>query len=377
MNGNKTSWLLLISAAILIFAAPSMSAAQTSSATVGIFEDHGDVGEVLHPGTAEYDPATASYKISGSGANIWFATDAFHFVWKKVSGDVSLTADAAFVTQAGNPHKKAVLMFRQSLDADSPYVDVAVHLSGMTSLQYREAKGVNTHHVQSNISAPTRLRLVKRGDYVYLWLAGPGGDFKVSGASIRSPLQGTFYVGIGVCAHDKDVIEQAVFSKVELTTPPAPTGEPKLYSTLESVAISSTERRVVYVAPERFEAPNWTRDGTAFLFNSNGHILRLPVTGGEPATIDTGFASRCNNDHGISPDSKWLAISDQSQEEHGSLVYVVPIEGGTPRKITKNSPSYWHGWSPDGSTLVFAGQRNGDFDIYTIPVERRRRNPPD
>ena len=99
MNGNKTSWLLLISAAILIFAAPSMSAAQTSSATVGIFEDHGDVGEVLHPGTAEYDPATASYKISGSGANIWFATDAFHFVWKKVSGDVSLTADAAFVTQ--------------------------------------------------------------------------------------------------------------------------------------------------------------------------------------------------------------------------------------------------------------------------------------
>ena len=125
MNGNKTSWLLSISAAILIFAAPSMSAAQTSSATVGIFEDHGDVGEVLHPGTAEYDPATASYKISGSGANIWFATDAFHFVWKKVSGDVSLTADAAFVTPVGNPHKKAVLMFRQSLDADSPYVDVA------------------------------------------------------------------------------------------------------------------------------------------------------------------------------------------------------------------------------------------------------------
>ena len=368
VNKEKNSSLILIRVLLLICAAPYLSGAQTAPATIGIFEDHGDVGTVLHPGALEYDPAAASYTISGSGANMWFGTDAFHFVWKRVSGDISLTADAAFITRTGNPHKKAVLMFRQNLDTDSPYVGVALHLSGMTSLQYRDEKGVNTHEVQSNISAPARLRLVKRGDYVYLWLAGPDGELKVSGASIRSPLQGTFYVGIGVCAHDKDAVEKAVFSKVELTTPPAPTGEPKLYSTLETVAISSIDRRVAYVASERFEAPNWTRDGAAFLFNSDGHILRLPVTGGMPAIIDTGFAVRCNNDHGISPDSKWLAISDQSQEEHHSLVYLVPIEGGTPRKITKNSPSYWHGWSPDGTTLAFVGQRNGDFDIYTIPV---------
>ena len=46
----------------------------------------------------------------------------------------------------------------------------------------------------------------------------------------------------------------------------------------------------------------------------------------------------------------------------------MPIEGGAPRRITKNAPSYWHGWSPDGATLAFVGQRNGNFDIYTIPV---------
>jgi len=367
VDRKKNSSLILI-CTLVFCAAPNLIDAQAAAATLGIFDDHGDVGTVLHPGSAEYDPSTASYTISGSGENMWFGKDAYHFVWKKVSGDISLTADADFITKTGNPHKKAVLMFRQSLDTDSPYVDVAVHLSGMTSLQYRDEKGVSTHEIQSNISAPTRLRLVKRDDYVHLWLGGPAGDLKVSGASIRSPLQGTFYVGIGVCSHDKDVVEKAVFSKVELTTPPAATGEPKLYSTLESVAISSADRHVVYVAPEHFEAPNWTRDGAAFLFNSNGHILRLPVPGGEPAIIDTGFANRCNNDHGISPDSKWLAISDQSQEEHRSLVYLVPIEGGTPRKITKNSPSYWHGWSSDGSTLAFVGQRNGDFDIYTIPV---------
>ena len=84
--------------------------------------------------------------------------------------------------------------------------------------------------------------------------------------------------------------------------------------------------------------------------------------------IDTGFATRCNNDHGISPDATQLAISDNSQDDHESLVYIVPIAGGTPRRITQKSPSYWHGWSPDGKTLAFVGQRNGDFDIYAIPA---------
>jgi TolB protein len=368
VNWEKSPARYLILALFLIWAMPGLIVAQTTPATIGLFEAHADVGTVLHPGSLDYDPSTQAYSVTGSGENMWLAADAFHFAWKKMSGDVSLTADISFANTAGNAHKKAVLMVRQSLDPDSAYADVALHASGLTSLQYREEKGATTHEVQSNVSAPVRLRIVKQGDFVYLWLADAAGDFKVSGASVRLPLQGTFYVGIGVCAHDKDAVEKAVFSKVELTTPPASAGEPKLYSALETIVISSTDRRVVYVAPEHFEAPNWTRDGSAFLFNSNGHILRLPVTGGAPTTIDTGFAVRCNNDHGISPDSKWLAISDQSQEDHHSLVYLVPIEGGTPRRITKNSPSYWHGWSPDGTTLAFVGQRNGDFDIYAIPV---------
>jgi TolB protein len=364
LNRNINLPIFFICALVVV----SASQAQTATSSNGLFEAHADVGQVLHAGRLEFDASRQSYVVSGSGENMWFATDAFHFAWKQVSGNISLTADVSFTDKGGNEHKKAVLMIRQSLDPDSAYADVALHASGLTSLQYRDEKGAMTHEIQSNISAPARLRIVKQGDFVYLWLAGADGEFKMSGAAIQVSIQGTFYVGIGVCAHDKDAVEKAVFSKVDLVTPPAVTGEPKLYSTLETVAIASTDRRVVYVAPEHFEAPNWTRDGTAFLFNGGGHILRLPVTGGTPATIDTGFAVRCNNDHGISPDSKWLAISDQSHEDHHSLVYVVPIEGGTPRRITKNSPSYWHGWSPDGTTLAFVGQRDGDFDIYSITV---------
>ena len=323
---------------------------------------------MLHPGSVAYDAAKKTYTITGSGENMWSTTDAFQFAWKKMSGDVTLTADIGFLTRTGNEHKKAVLMLRQSLDADSVYADVALHASGLTSLQFREEKGAVTREIQSNISAPKRLQIARRGEYVYMALAADGGVPTVAGGWLRIPLQGDFYVGLGVCSHDKDVVETAVFSNVELSQPAPAGGQPTLYSALETIAIDSADRRVSYLAEGRFEAPNWTHDGKAFLFNRNGHLERLPVDGQEPAIIDTGFATRCNNDHGISPDGIRLAISDNSQESNDSLVYIVPITGGTPRRITQKSPSYWHGWSPDGKTLAFVGQRNGDFDIYAIPA---------
>ncbi|MGB6331965.1 MAG: hypothetical protein WBF41_09360 [Candidatus Sulfotelmatobacter sp.] len=343
--------------------------AQATPPSLGLFENHADIGTVLHAGSAQYDAPHNAYSLAGSGENVWFTSDAFQFAWKQTTGDIALTADIAFPEKGGNPHRKAVLMIRQSLDADAPYADVALHGDGLTSLQFREAKGSTTHEIQTNYSAPHRLRIEKRGDFIYIFLAGEVGEtLRPSGASIKLPLQGSFYVGIGVCSHEKDVVEKAVFSNLTLSVPAASTTTPVLYSTLETVAIASSDRRVVYGAASHFEAPNWSRDGTNFLFNQEGHILQLPVAGGTPTTIDTGTATHCNNDHGISPDDTLLAISDQSQSDHQSSVYVVPIGGGAPRRVTQNSPSYWHGWSPDGKTLAFVGRRNDDFDIYTIAV---------
>ena len=369
MRRKQIVWLSFVTAVVSLFASETNhSWAKPPAAPVGIFEDHADVGTVLHPGSVEYDASKETYILTGSGENMWFAADAFQFVWKKVSGDVTLTADISFPTTTGNPHKKAVLMLRQSLHPDSVYADVALHGVGMTALQYRDEKGAVTREIQSNLSGPRRLRIARRGDYVYMALAAADGEPEVAGGWLRVPLQGSFYVGIGVCSHDKDVIEKAVFSKVDLATTASSKAKPTLYSTLETVAVDSGDRRVAYIASEHFEAPNWSRDGSAFIFNSSGHILRLPVAGGKPEIIDTGFANHCNNDHGISPDATQLAISDQSQEDHHSIVYIVPIGGGAPRRITRNSPSYWHGWSPDGKSLAFVGQRNDEFDIYTIPV---------
>ena len=261
-------------------------------------------------------------------------------------------------------------MMRQTLDPDSVYADVALHGDGLTSLQYRDAKGGATHEIQSNISGPAQVRIERRGEYVYMWLGAAGEKLQPAGAAMRVTFSGAIYVGVGVCSHDKGAIEKAVFSNVEvkqLADVPA-AEKPTLYSSLETITVASTDRRVVYVIPGHFEAPNWTRDG-AFIFNADGQIQRLPATGGKPQTIDTGFAIRCNNDHGVSPDGKWLAISDQSQGDHQSIIYILPIGGGTPRRVTQKSPSYWHGWSPDGKTVAYRGQRNGEFDIYTISTE--------
>lgn len=354
----------------------SGSVVRCAAEPIGIFESHTDVGTVLHPGAASFDPATQSYTVTGSGENMWFGMDDFHFVWKKVSGDEALAADISFKGSTGNNHRKAVLMIRQTLDGNAKAVDVARHGDGLTSLQFRDEAGANTHEIESYVSGPARVKIVKRGDYVYAFVSGKDGRLQPAGASTRLRLDGDYYIGIGVSSHDKDVSETAIFSNVKLDQLAPPGATPTLYSTLETVTVASTDRRVAYAAPEHFEAPNWSKDGTYLLFNREGRILRLGLTNLTtfimpvlpPTMVPTAPNLQCNNDHGISPDGNLLAISDSTAGDGQSRVYVVPIEGGTPKQITEKSPSYWHGWSPDGKTLAYTGQRDGDFDIYTAPV---------
>lgn len=363
--------LLLFASLSSLLVALSLSA---SDSPLGLFSASQDVGKVAHPGSASYDPSSRAYTLSASGENIWYADDQFQFVWKKSSGDVSLSADIAFLGKGTNAHRKAVLMIRQSLDSDAVYADIALHGSGLTSLQFRSTRGGATREVQANLESPRSLRIEKRGDYFTMWLAGPDGKFSLAGATGKIVLTPPFYVGIGLSSHEKDVVEKAVFSSVGLRESPltenAGVASPSttLYSMMEIIDAQSFDRRAIYVAPGRFEAPNWMPDAQHLLFNRKGRIEILPISGAAPSLLDTGFATQCNNDHGISPDGKQLVVSDNSQQDHESRVYLLPLTGGAPRLITPNAPSYWHGWSPDGKTLAFVGQRNDEFDIYSIPV---------
>ncbi|MCK4749490.1 MAG: hypothetical protein KAT15_20695, partial [Bacteroidales bacterium] len=102
---------------------------------LGIFEGNGDIGNVGHAGSAEFDASDSSYTVSGGGTIMWFNSDELYFVWKKVSGDISIAADIKWEGQGVDPHRKACLIIRQSLDTSSVYADAAVHGDGLTSIQ--------------------------------------------------------------------------------------------------------------------------------------------------------------------------------------------------------------------------------------------------
>lgn len=139
-------------------------------------------------------------------------------------------------------------------------------------------------------------------------------------------------------------------------------------SHLEIADIRTGKHHIVRSFDQHVEAPNWTPDGKWLIYNSEGRLYRISPKGGQQKLINTGFATRCNNDHGISPDGKTIAISDQSHEDGFSRIYTLPIGGGTPKLITENAPSFWHGWSPDGKFLAYCAQRNIRFGIFTIPA---------
>ena len=360
---------------VICFAA-GVCAAQSKPLELGVFEGQTDVGAISPPGTGAYDAGRRIYTVSASGSNMWSTVDAFHFVWKKVTGDVSLTADMAFPSTAGNPnpHRKAVLMFRQTLDADGVYADAAQHGSGMTALQYRRERGATTQDIELNIESPRQIRLEKRGDVITMFLSNHGEPLHQVGASIKLHFDGEFYAGIGVCSHDKDVVETATFSnlKLEDVKGEAESGQPALYSTLQTIGIEDNFRRAIVIATGvgKMEAPNWSRDGKTLIFNRDGHIWTIPAEGGTAAILNTGAATNCTGSHGLSPDGKWLAISCSMPGKPETRVYIVPSAGGEPRLLTENPSSYFHSWSPDGKTIAFTRPNHGGGgNILSIPFE--------
>ena len=139
-----------------------------------------------------------------------------------------------------------------------------------------------------------------------------------------------------------------------------------LLSRLSIFDLDNSSAKSILATPTHIEAPNWTPDGTALIVNGSGRLYRIPLASPGLEAIDTGFAVNINNDHGVSPDGNSLVISD-STENGDSCIYALPISGGTPRKVTELTPSYWHGWSPDGRTLVYVGKRGATYQVYRCP----------
>jgi TolB protein len=140
-------------------------------------------------------------------------------------------------------------------------------------------------------------------------------------------------------------------------------------SILETIDVHTGIRSALKEFDYVIEAPNWTRDGRYLVYNSQGRIYKYELATGEIKQIETGFAIDCNNDHVLSADNTYNAVSHFTHEDATSRIYRLPFEGGSPVLVTDKGPSYLHGWSPDGRTLAYCAERGGQYDIYTISVD--------
>jgi len=228
-------WALPASATHKQVAPPSdfHRAAITINTPIGIFDGQSDVGAALVPGSSSYDTATKQYTITSAGYNVWYVRDEFRYLWKKMSGDISLAANISYPDSLGFGDRKAVLVIRQNLDDDSKEAIVALHGAGMIHLAWRPEKGLRVRDMEFRIGSrgglpggkspddlviahAKRIGIEKHGDYFTLFVSMDGEPMHQFSAPIKLHIDGPFYVGIGFCSHLPDKTDTAVLSDVVL-----------------------------------------------------------------------------------------------------------------------------------------------------------------
>ena len=354
-----------------------MGPASAQQKTLGSFDGHADIGTPALAGTARYDAAHQEYTLTAAGTNMWFGRDQFHFLWKRLQGDFILRARAEFVGAGTDAHRKLGWMVRPDLDADAPYADGAEHGDGLTSLQFRRAKSANTDQIILPVTNANVLQFERKGS-TYIFSAARYGEPLVSRTLTNLDLGNEVLAGLFLCSHRGEVLETARFRDVRIIRPVKRGFTPYrdyIGSVLEILDVHSGRLEMIHSSPQPFEAPNWTPDGKALIYNLSGRaegwgrLVRFDLATRKPTLLDTGSAIRNNNDHVLSFDGAMLGISDQSAPDGQSAIYTLPAAGGTPKRITPLTPSYLHGWSPDGKWLVYTGGRSNKYDIYKIPSD--------
>jgi hypothetical protein len=203
----------------------------TEMTRIGAFDGQTDVGSAVVPGSSSYDPATRSYRITSAGYNVWYTRDEFRYLWKRMSGDVSLAADIAYPDPNGYGDRKAVLVIRQSLNDDAQEAVAALHGAGMIHIAWRSDPGVRVRDMEYRIGSrgglpggkspdslvpaiAKRIGIEKKGDQFQLFVSLFGEPMHAWGAPITLHLDGPFYVGIGFCAHLPTTLDTVVLSNV-------------------------------------------------------------------------------------------------------------------------------------------------------------------
>jgi TolB protein len=366
---------------LIIILAFIMNAIIAQNNPAGIFSNSTDVGIPKIAGSAVYNETDQSYNLKGGGYNIWFERDEFHFLYNKIEGDFIMTANFEFIGKGTNKHRKTGLMIRESADEKAPHISATLHGDGLTVLQWRVSSGAAMRDPQDEIfakdSAYNVIQIERAGKTITMRGAKTGKPLELIGSHEMENLSGEVLAGLFICSHEPDIEEQVKVWNVRIDKPvddgynPDKSGYPGCR--METINVFDGKRKVIFEKPGRFEAPNWMPDGKKLLFNMDGFLYTIPVSGGETVKLNTGSATRNNNDHGISFNGKLLAISSHREGLNGggSTVYVLPLTGGEPALITENTPSYWHGWAPNNKEVIYVAMRDGKtvYNLYRNSIK--------
>ena len=361
---------------VYLLSALSIPALRAQLQPIGIFDHHQDVGDPALKGSAIYDAKEQTYTVTGAGVNMWTNIDQFHFLWKKIKGDFIIRATIRFIGKGAAEHRKIGVIARDKLTTDSRYADACVHGDILSSLQYRSTDGAQTEQVELSSYHPTDIEFQRSGNTFIFSAATFGETYK----SVKKelPLNDEVYAGLFICSHLADVKETAVFSNVRIVIPADSNFRPYrdyIGSHIEVMDVQSGHRKILHSAPNSLQAPNWTPDGKYLIYNSEGLLYNYELATGKISTLNTGNANQNNNDHVLSFDGKQIGISHHVGQRRISTIFTLPVSGSDqPKQITMQDTlhSYLHSWSPDGKKLIFTGQRNGQYDIWSIDIATKK-----
>ena len=364
---------------LLLITATSIAMSQTNN--VGIFKNHADIGNPAIKGEVQYDAGTQAYTIKGGGYNVWFNRDEFQYAYNKLKGDFILTANVKLLDEGKNPHRKIGWMVRAGVEENAAHMSAVLHGDGLIALQWRRLRGAYMRDPEDEIFAIKKnaeiIQLERIGKMFIMRIANAGEPLQEIGRTDMIDMPDEVLGGLFVCSHNAEVQEAGMAwnVRIEKTVQDTYNGykDGILGSRLEIMNVFDGKRTIIHQDSGRFEAPNWMADGKKLLFNQGGSIYTIPIEGGKPEKLNTGAANSNNNDHVISFDGKWLAISSQRQglPGGGSTIYYLPITGGEPTMVTDSTPSYLHGWNPNGKELVYTAQRLSNsiaYNIYKKPI---------
>lgn len=358
---------------IYIIAISLLGVVSTNAQTYPPFSQSADIGNPKVKGSVHYDSVNQSYSITAGGYNIWFDRDEFTYAYQPVAGDFIYTASFS-LSANGDPHRKTGWMVRSGTDDRAAHISAVMHGDGLVALQWRALRGAFMRDPEDEIRFPRKkiatMQMERKGQSFIMRVAPFGEPLQEVGRKDFPDMPDKVLIGLFACAHNSVEKITASISNIRLVKAQIAGKDP--ISRLEVVEVASGHKRIIHEAAARFEAPNYLPDGKSLLFNQSGQLYNIPENGGKPILFSTGSVKRNNNDHGISFDGKQLAMSShvEGKPGGGSTIYVMPLSGGEPRMVSDKTPSYWHGWSPDGKFVLAIAQRGTPiYDIYRISVK--------